>query len=135
MQKRMKTLYVVFWSAESRDQSSMRFAKSQRKRLKLPSVLESRSYPCFRTRELTNIVSTCVHTYFLSNRWLQNKGDVEEIAKKAEFPHISIFRPGITLNLPDTISIHLLDSLSSSISVGALVHIMRLEAGNDPDRE
>ena len=76
-------------------------------------------------------MSTCVHTHFLSNRWLQNKGDIEEIAKKTEFPHVSIFRPGITLNLPDTISIHLLDSLS----VGTLVHIMRLEAGNDPDRE
>ena len=72
-----------------------------------------------------------MHTHFLSNRWLQNKGDIEEIAKKTEFPHVSIFRPGITLNLPDTISIHLLDSLS----VGTLVHIMRLEAGNDPDRE
>lgn len=131
MQKRMKSLYVILSNDESRDQSSMRYAKSQRKRSKLLNMLEFRFYLCFRARELTNTVSTCVHTHFLSNRWLQNKGDIEEIAKKTEFPHVSIFRPGITLNLPDTISIHLLDSLS----VGTLVHIMRLEAGNDPDRE
>ena len=130
--KTYEDLVITLWCIKCRDRSSMKFDKSQKKYSKLLILLGFHSYRCFHVREQIHIVSTCVHTHFLSSRWLQNKGDIEEIVKKTGFEHVSVFRPGFTLNV-DGMSMHLLDSLSSSLSVGTLVHIMRLEAGTDLD--
>ena len=64
--------------------------------------------------------------------WLQNKGDVEEIAKRTGFDHISIFRPGATIKKDaEGLSGLLLNSVSNPLSVKAIVHAIRLEAGSN----
>ncbi|KAK8790783.1 hypothetical protein WA588_002530 [Blastocystis sp. NMH] len=68
---------------------------------------------------------------YSGNLWLQNKGDVEEIAKRTGFDCISIFRPGATIKKDaEGLSGLLLNSVSNPLSVKAIVHAIRLEAGS-----
>ena len=128
----MMRWYAACSVCVSRDPSSATFAISPRRCFQLPRKRVCHSFLFSAARELFSTVEICILGSCCECSWLQNKGDVEEIAKRIGFDHISIFRPGMTIKKDaDGLSGLLLNSVSNPLSVKAIVHAIRLEAGSD----
>ena len=128
----MMRWYATCSATNDRERSSVTFAISPRRCFQQRRKRGYRSSLSSAAKALSSTAETCIVADYCECSWLQNKGDVEEIAKRTGFDRISIFRPGATIKKDaEGLSGFFLNSVSNPLSVKAIVHAIRLEAGSD----
>ena len=127
----MMRWYVACVATDDRELSLATCAISPGRCFQQRRKREYRSSLSSAAKEPSSTAGTCIVDDGCECSWLQNKGDVEEIAKRTGFDCISIFRPGATIKKDaEGLSGLLLNSVSNPLSVKAIVHASRLEAGS-----